>query len=70
MFSVVAVRCCDNNNFYSFEDCRLSLCYVYVKLKSLLPCIAIRQETKNKKQFLKGLYKIGEVPNAANSTSF
>lgn len=38
--------------------------------ESLLQFIAIRQETKNKKPFFKGLYKIGEVPNAANSTSF
>lgn len=38
--------------------------------ESLLQVIYIRQETKNKKLFLKGLYKIGEVPNAANSTSF
>lgn len=30
--------------------------------ESHLQFIAISQETKNKKLFLKGLYKIGEVP--------
>lgn len=47
----------------------LWLCLRQAK-ENLLQFVAIRQETKNKKLFLKGLYKFGEVPKAANSTIF